>query len=280
MTVRTLITFLVLQLALVACTSKKWDQPDAQLQHEDAIVGGYEVTPENPEAAYVVMIYGEKANGQSYVCTGTFISDSVILTAAHCLSDRLELMSVFFGVKPFEVDATTLTLTDMKAYGADLEDYKPDEREDMALIAFSGGLPKGAKIAELPEAVDGLEKAGNLLALGYGRTDGLGDSETMGQDIGILREVLLRQKNVLIKENDFTVSQTDKRGVCYGDSGGPAFAVSNHGKSVRVVGVASGVFGSNGSGVKTDECQGSSIYMRTNHYLEWITGYVAKQGTK
>jgi secreted trypsin-like serine protease len=278
---RTLITILVFQLALAtACTSKKWDQPDVQLQTKDAIVGGYEVTSGNPEAAYVVMIYGEKANGESYVCTGTFISESVILTAAHCLSKSLDLMSVFFGVKPFEAGAVSLPLTDMKVYEADIEDVKLDSRDDLAMISFSGGLPPGAKIAELPQEADEIDKARAMLALGYGRTDGLGDSATMGQDIGVLREVLLQQEDVRTKEGSFTVSQSHQRGVCYGDSGGPALALTEDGLSVRIVGVASGVFGSVASGINADECQGSSIYMRTSHYLKWISGFVPQQGTK
>lgn len=278
MAIRSLITLLILNLALVACTAKKWDRPEMQAAFQGtSVVGGAEVPSSNPEAAYVVMIYGENAAGASYVCTGTFISEDTILTAAHCLSENKEVMSMFFGLKPFDGAAVELPIVDMAYYSK--ADQRPSvkktldfaSRHDLALINFSGGLPEGAKIAQLPlQAENDVDKVQNFLALGYGRTNGLQDGDgTLGQDIGTLREVLIAQQSLFLDKNYFTVNQTNGHGVCFGDSGGPALALSGDGKSVYIVGVASGVYGDTG-GANADECQVSSIYMKTSAYLPWI----------
>lgn len=280
--IRGLISILLLNLALIGCTAKQWDRPvlDGKSAQAKPIVGGDEVPSENAEAAYVVMIYGEKASGESYVCTGTFISDSVVLTAAHCLSENTSVMSMFFGVKPFEGAAVELPIDMAFAYKPKLgEAAEGNRRHDLAAIHFSGGLPAGAKIALLPNDVNhqDVSEVNYLLALGYGRTDGQEDSGTLGQDVGTLREVLLDRKYIGVNQNYFTVNQTTGRGVCYGDSGGPALSLAEDGKSVYVVGVASGVYGDAG-GTKADECQSNSLYMRTSSYLTWLQEITSSQG--
>lgn len=270
MTIRSLISILMLNLTLVACTAKQWDHPDVNpSKQQTPVVGGFEVSNENPEAAYVVMIYGEKS-GESYVCTGTFISESLILTAAHCLSENKDVMSMFFGRKPFEGAAAELPIVSVVNFQKlVVQDGDSKDRHDIALIEFSGGLPEGAKIAQLPTVETDVDKVKYVLALGYGRTDGKQESGTPGQDIGTLREVLLDRENMSVNQNYFTLDQTNGRGVCFGDSGGPALSLSGDGKTVYVVGVASGVYGSYG-GTNADECKDSGLYMRTRSYLHLI----------
>lgn len=283
--IRSLITLLILNLSLVACTAKQWDRAsiEAAYQAPTSIVGGEETPKGNPEAAYVVMIYGEKA-GVSYVCTGTFISEDTILTAAHCLSENKDVMSMFFGLKPFDGSSAELPIVDMFYYGkaavlfGDTKTMDFSARHDLAVIKFSGGLPPGAKIAELsPKAEADVYQSQNILVLGYGRTNGKEEGDgTLGEDIGTLREVLLNRERMAVGKNYFTVNQSNGRGVCFGDSGGPALSLSGDGKTVYVVGVASGVYGDTGE-LNSDECKVGSVYMRTSAYLPWIQELVHRR---
>lgn len=276
--IRSLITLLILNLLLVACTAKQWDRAsiEAAYQAPTSIVGGEETPKGNPEAAYVVMIYGEK-DGASYVCTGTFISEDTILTASHCLSENKDVMSVFFGLKPFDGSSVELPIEKLIYYSKaqvlfnNQKTFDFDSRHDLAVIKFSGGLPAGAKIAELsPKAESDVYQSQNILAMGYGRSNGKEEGDgTLGEDIGTLREVLLNRERMAVGKNYFTVNQSNGRGVCFGDSGGPALSLSGDGKTVYVVGVASGVYGDTG-GTNYDECKVGSVYMRTSAYLPWI----------
>lgn len=279
MALRRLLTFILLA-TLVACSeSKEHEGPSIDTSRAKSIVGGVEVLEDNPEAPYVVMIYGEKASGESYVCTGTFISDSTILTAKHCIVDDPKSMSLFFGLKPLEVDSVEVPVISTLAFSAATADDKSaNGREDIAIIKFDGGLPKGARIALLPTK-DGMEDTANFWALGYGRTEGKADEETASKEVGTLREVYIAKSNLTLSANSFAVNQGDGHGVCYGDSGGPALAFAPGGKEMMVVGVASGVY-NNSNDPDLDECRSASVYMRTSFYSTWLTENLNQIGTK
>lgn len=251
-------------LLLSACSGQQRLPAPANLQPENSIMGGQKVLESFLMAPYVAMIYGEKASGESYICTGTFISESTILTAKHCISQDVTKMSVIFGVTPLQdFQSVAIPVTSSVVFlGINKSDIK---RNDIALIFFSGGLPREARIAKIYTNKNEDLKFRSFWALGYGRTEGLEDSKDSSENLGILREVRLHpswQKDV------FEVNQAQGKGVCFGDSGGPAL-VRNAMGVVFVIGVVSAVI-TNPSGKAVDSCGFKSLYMRADRYTEWI----------
>ncbi len=263
---------LILSLSfLSACAGSKGAPRMTTLQtNGDGITGGQAVSPQDPLAASVVMISGEGDNGESFICTGAFISPEVILTAGHCVVDDIQKLSVVFGLQPF-VDAkvVNLPLTQVIRH----PDYKQGGRNDLALLFFSGGLPRHAKVAELDHA-NLIKNQTSFYAVGYGRTEGLEDSADFSNELGVLRSVQL-QAQASQALDSFTIDQTKGKGVCFGDSGGPAFVSEKQKSLVILSGIASGVIAPDvDSG---DYCKHSSIYMRVSFYLPWIQSSLQKK---
>lgn len=207
----------------------------------------------------VVAIISESSKGQS-LCTGSIIGKELILTAAHCVDGKPSRMEVVFksNVK--------------KAHDADRRPVKgyiqhPNWREsrdsgsggsginrgDLAVLKFTGGLPKG--FVPLSLASEGLALSiGQAVGmLGFGVTSGTTESGA-----GVLRKT---NTTILDFVSDTEVL-TDGRAtsVCFGDSGGPAF-VKEKDKWV-LWGVASSVTNRN--------CKQSSIHTSVMPFLSWI----------
>lgn len=296
--------YALLVIALfAACTPAGERSGHIVVKESQRIFGGDEVQVQSGSSLTVAMITLDDDMGQSFVCTGTFISARLLLTASHCVTTNKSQMRVLFGAAPFAGTAfVDVPIADVHVYHeivADGSSAETGKRHDLALIEIRG-LPDGARTAELPESAQGqdlqlkndsraataviqssrqtLLHAQNLgfVALGYGRLDGLdlGASDTGGS--GVLRRVDLSAENYSAKATTFTVLQeTGERGVCFGDSGGPALLerTTVDGVSAVVMGVASGVLDLEGTDPYAhgyDACKQRSIYMNVLPYLPWI----------
>ena len=94
-------------------------------------------------------------------------------------------------------------------------------RNDLAILHFAGGLPEGAAIAKIaPRGIWHL-KLKVLKALGFGQTGG---GDALANTSGTLRMVEISVPKVKSRLPEFEVIQEDAKGVCHGDSGGPALA--------------------------------------------------------
>lgn len=261
-----LLPILLFSLVLGACAGSENPGntfvPDTK--NEALIVGGQEVSSDDLNSRAVVLIYGEKPSGESFVCTGSFISETTILTAAHCATEETNTMSLFYGQKLFATQEKSLKVTGVKIH----KRYHPkalQDRNDIALIYFSGGLPAGAKIASIKNFPLATVRLFNLESYGYGMTQGKDDAT---EDFSNLRKVSLRGLSWNQLAPGFLKLRQDQgRGVCFGDSGGPVFMGSS------IVAIASGVRSMNDQS-DSDACAESSFFTRLDTYKPWIKEFL------
>lgn len=252
---------------LNACSEKSADRgfTNQLATPVEQIVGGTEVTSSKLVDSLFVLLVSDN-NGTPQVCTGIFITKKHILTAAHCVND-LESLSLITGVKPLASEEG-LMLTPVQIDRHESYNEKSvEERNDLAIITIAEEIQLAKKdFPQLPDEnmIQTIEAASNIefMAVGYGQTTSIVNPEERTE--GVLRAVRLRttSKNAAV----FMVNQTNGKGVCYGDSGGPALKIYN--KNLYLIGVASGIY--DVDTVKLDECKQGSLYMNIAPHIPWI----------
>jgi V8-like Glu-specific endopeptidase len=161
-------------------------------------------------------------NGQSYpYCSGTLISPTVFLTAAHC---DLGTGQVFVT---FDTKFSSKSRLYAGQYHADpLYNAAQDDPHDIAVVVFDRPI-RGITPARLPAAgqLDRLPVNQKFTAVGYGGQEPV--NQPGGPVIGYLdtREYAVSSLNA-VNPAWLRLSQnqaTGDGGTCYGDSGGPNF---------------------------------------------------------
>ncbi|MGZ5279205.1 MAG: S1 family peptidase, partial [Pseudobdellovibrionaceae bacterium] len=232
------------------------------------IIGGHDVDRTALGASSTVMITGDTGDGTSFICTGTLMSSRDVLTAAHCISPNVDSMTVIFELNAFEAKAEPVTITIEKVFR-----YSPSKMQkqtgknsetkpshDLGWIRLKESPPVAATFAVLASnQTFELKEQDSVLVLGYGRTNGLDATDAADlSGSGILRSTSVQIQS--LEAQTFTILQTLGRGVCFGDSGGPAYRKTSSGQLV-LVGVASAVDRIKGDPtVSNDICENKSIF--------------------
>ena len=218
----------------------------------DPITRGQTLKPNNNLSHFIVAVVAGQAAGQA-LCTGSILSESMILTAAHCVEGQPTKVQIVFANN---VKKATLAQTRMATaiyQNPFWHNPSANRKGDLAIIKFSGGLPKGFLPVKLADDNFELNNDQDVLFAGYGVTNGKKETGA-----GTLRMT----KTKVIGQKSKTEVMTDGRetSVCFGDSGGPGFVFINN--EFIQWGVASSVL--------NQSCNEASIHTSIMDYKTWI----------
>ena len=161
------------------------------------------------------------ADGTSIYCTGTLISPTVFLTAAHC-DEGTARVTVTFDTA-YEVGDKTYTGT----WHADpLYSQTQSDPHDIAVVVFDKPI-SGIVPAKLPAAgaLAKLTGSQQFTSVGYGAyevTNEPGGHQYLYNDIRMVATGTLNAVNPAWLRISMNLA-TGNGGTCYGDSGGPNF---------------------------------------------------------
>jgi secreted trypsin-like serine protease len=239
-----------------------------QRKFKNFIVGGDEVAANDPIAATTVFISGEEDEG-TYFCSGSLIDQDMVVTAAHCVQGALDgsLRIIFTRQVTFGDDGTP-TLTDSSpevhpVYGSVFNpQYDPNyagaDQHDIAVIRFKGNLPDGYKTATMLNASVALTANETVTLAGYGTTQPDG-SDSGGE----LRKVDVQIASMLGK-TEVVLDQSQGKGACFGDSGGPAFVTTSG--QLLLWGLTNRAYPDN-----VTDCAHESVYTRITAYSDFVS---------
>lgn len=197
--------------------------------HASAITYGEPDGKRHPNVG-ALLAPGAYPDGTWVSCTGTLISPTVFLTAAHCDWGRSRLR-VTFDSTYVEGESRTYTGT----WHMDPEyTHAQDDTHDIAVVVFDRPV-KGITPARLPAAdsLSTLSGSQRFTSVGYGAqkvSNGPGGKQFSYADIRYMSTGTLNS----ITQTWLRISQNPARGdggTCYGDSGGPNFLGAGSGET-------------------------------------------------
>jgi secreted trypsin-like serine protease len=257
-------------LVLVALTGLagcgKQTQNVGSSGEQSAIIGGQEFhgiiggsdSDGNEEFAKTMAAVFNTAQGS--LCTASILSDTILLTAAHCVDGPSSSLRVVFG--PDIRDPQTRIIQKVEEYKVSpLWPFRQSEElntGDVAIVRYSGGLPVGFKPATLLTDVSKLANGTTVLLAGYGQSNGV-----TGTGSGRLRYVEVAIEDNKFSESEVLLDQRQGKGACHGDSGGPAY-VKVDGKLL--------LWGITNRGINDprNDCSVSAAYASVLFYASWI----------
>lgn len=188
----------------------------------DYIIGGVTVEQGDPVLRSTVLLFDG-----SYLCTGSIVAPDLIISAAHCVLSPINVsaMKVYFTTNI--EDQSAYSVGGLSAIANPLYNPRASKNaNDVSLIKFPGGLPAGYAPAQiLPPSVK-LQNGESVVLAGYGESD---TSEGGNNGAGVLRKVNVNIENADYSTSEVLLDQTQGKGSCHGDSGGPAFVEMNGG---------------------------------------------------
>lgn len=255
---RFLLLFLGFALsALVGCSDGQLTN-DFAIENADGsgILGGVEVGPDATEAHHLAMLVDLETN---QICTASLVRRRVLLTAAHCIPSKVELMSVFFDPNPLGEGSSVTPASVQRAVVHPRYTKKADSSSvDLALVFLDEPAPASFKEVRLSAGLSLAIKTPIDLS-GFGKSS-LSDPNSFGR----LRRAQTEILNVT--EGFFEIDQSAGTGICDGDSGGAAFVEDVEG--LTLVGVTKMAYDKYTLG--EDTCLGVSQFTRVDKNLSWI----------
>ena len=189
------------------------------------IIGGTTVAGNDPDGASTVAIVIQLQKGQA-ICTGSLLAADILVTAAHCVTGEdgklvtpKQLTLVFAG-NIRDTSRILAKATGVKRHSGYNPNAGGNDQNDIAVIGFGGGLPKGYKVATLLPSATPIPNGSPAVLIGFG----VDTMKAGGSGAGILRKVTVSVADGRFARTEVLLDQRNGKGACHGDSGGPAFA--------------------------------------------------------
>jgi len=190
-----------------------------KLPPELAITGGSQISTSTSLLAFVTV---SLMNNNTPFCSGTLISESHVVTAAHCIEAAENIppdnLSVGFGV----TGATKIKVVGLKKHESYADqnldsEFTPALNADIGIVKLAGPVPKPYRSIALLPSTENLVTNEKVYIAGFG-LDETGNA-------GVLKASFsLFSAENSVSQNFKTVSSVTQS-TCNGDSGGPAFVV-------------------------------------------------------
>jgi secreted trypsin-like serine protease len=222
---------------------------------QQRIVGGSFV----PNGSYKFAVSLQNSSN-GHICTGSLITSTWVLTAAHCINN----VNVAKHVRLGTVDATSGGLKITIKRTIKHPDFNIVEGGgDIALVELSspatGITPLARYTANTPSA------GASVRLLGWGQTvPQVGSGASTSRYLKQLDSSILASSNCQgnkIRSTEICIKGTSTAAACTGDSGGPAIY------SGKLLGLTSR------PGKAGFDCGTNTIYTNVTKYNVWISGY-------
>lgn len=218
-------------------------------QLPDTIVGG---TPSADRRA--TMFLASVGIGS---CTAVVMGPHTMLTAAHCLSkhpltDPVPVLRAY----PDATVNSFYVATDHLLH----PNYDPDggnKKADLMLLYFDEVLPP--PYVRTIYSKDSASECEDMIAQGWGQTEASPEPCLNGKN-KCLRESKYMVEMVALEGRTLISKQRTEGGICFGDSGGPLYAVVDG--ELQLSGIT--------SWTQTNDCKVRSGHVNVHHYKDWI----------
>lgn len=230
------------------------------------IVGGNLVNQQDIDAKRVVMLYSSSVDDKGELCTAAPIAADVLLTAAHCVNGPAAKAWVGYYTSiscesGFKISENSMPVSEMVVNPQyDTKVSQVDERTgDVALVFLKYAIPQGYPIYKIAHP-SSVTSTSEIYFWGYG------DIGYNQGGAGFLRKTQFTRAEYQIDEAKklVVVDQSQGKGVCSGDSGGPGLINVNG--DLEILGVNSYVDGSD----EAHLCQKNGFLALADSYRDWI----------
>jgi secreted trypsin-like serine protease len=254
--------------------------PSAGPSDDLGIIGGTRVSEKHPLSPSVVFLRTRilNAEGEQFDirCTGTLISERVVLTAAHCVAFGTNIIKletqIVLGQDPGCSEsgnaAQAVRTAEKTISHPQFSHKKPELAHDFALIRLNQAFPKAqARFLGVERTRHQLRSAMKYYAAGFGVSKDLSETDETPPYLRTARLQIREASDANKSETSKLIEMDQSSGdsACSGDSGGPLIA--KMGSEIRVVGVASFVFAKKrGQG----QCLGFVSYGRIDGDSKWL----------
>lgn len=257
--------FLIMILGgLLGCSESAHSREHLVDNERHGILGGHVIDGKDRISSSLAFLVNSESNE---ICTGTLVTRTILLTAAHCIPPQSENLQVYFSHQPLAEEVDVEGQQVQSAYlHPDFDRKNSMTSIDLALVVLKEPAPRSFKPAVLLRSEE--IRAGQKVVLaGYGNS-----SAVNSEGFGVLRKVESRLS--FVGPQFFEVNQKGGRGICDGDSGGPVFIATGNG--LRLLGVTKLVYDKNQTG--QDNCLTTGQFTATysEAIYEWIREFVQK----